>query len=67
MILTIDLGTSVTKAGLWDAGGLVALGRAPLVTFRPDVGRAEQDPASWWTSIVEAVRSAIGAAGAAGT
>ena len=65
MILTIDLGTSVTKAGLWDAGGLVALGRAPLVTYRPDVGRAEQDPASWWTSVVEAARSAIGAAGAA--
>ncbi|MDQ1361872.1 MAG: xylulokinase [Acidimicrobiaceae bacterium] len=63
MILTVDLGTTVTKVALWDAGGLVALGRAPLVTARPELGWAEQDPESWWASVVEATRAAGTAAG----
>ncbi|MHB8464477.1 MAG: FGGY family carbohydrate kinase [Acidimicrobiales bacterium] len=54
MILTIDLGTSATKVAVWDEGGLVAMGRAPLETLHPAPGQAEQDPRSWWPSIVAA-------------
>ena len=50
--LTLDLGTSATKAALWDGPRLVALARAPLETTHPLPGRAEQDPDRWWTSAV---------------
>ena len=46
MILTIDLGTSVTKAALWDRTGLVALAGAPVDTVHPAPGWAEQDPSA---------------------
>jgi xylulokinase len=52
VILTVDFGTSVTKVGLWGEDGLVTLARAELATARPEVGWAEQDPFSWWTSVV---------------
>jgi xylulokinase len=54
VILTIDLGTSVTKAALWDRTGLVALAGAPLDTAHPAPGWAEQDPSAWWGSVVDA-------------
>lgn len=54
MILTIDLGTSVTKAGLWTEDGLVAAGHAELTTSHGAGGRVEQDPATWWPSLVRA-------------
>ena len=53
-VLTVDLGTSATKAALWDGASLVALARAPLATTHPRPGWAEQDPASWWGSLVAA-------------
>ena len=56
MILTIDLGTSVTKAGLWTEDGLVAVGHAELTTAHGPGGRVEQDPATWWPSLVRACR-----------
>ena len=40
-----------------------ALGRAALVTERPEMGWAEQDPASWWESVLAAAASARAAAG----
>ena len=52
--LTLDLGTSVTKAALWDGPDLAALTRAPLETTHPSPGRAEQDPQAWWTSVLDA-------------
>lgn len=55
MILTVDLGTSATKAMLWSPSGAVGTGRAELVTHHPAPGRAEQRPADWWASVVEAV------------
>ena len=68
MILTVDLGTSVTKAVVWDDDGPLAIGRSALdSTYGPD-NRAEQDPASWWASVVAAcaaARSALGARAAA--
>ena len=54
MILTFDLGTSVTKATVWGPGGPIAEGRAGLSTSYPQPGWAEQDPEAWWTSLCEA-------------
>ncbi len=59
MILTVDLGTSVTKVALWDPaaaegeGGLVALAESTIPTDHPAPGRSEQDPSDWWSSLIE--------------
>jgi xylulokinase len=58
LLLTIDLGTSATKVALWDAGGMVARGRAAIPTVTPEPGRAEQDPEDWWHSIATATAEA---------
>lgn len=58
MILTLDLGTSTTKAIVWDADGPHAEGRAPLETTFAAGDRAEQDPADWWRSVVAACAEA---------
>jgi xylulokinase len=58
VILTVDFGTSVTKVALWSDDGLVTLARAELVTTRPQLGWAEQDPVGWWTSVVVACAEA---------
>ncbi len=58
MILTLDLGTSVTKADVWSADGSVASGRAVLDTLRPGPGRVEQDPDTWWPAVVRACHQA---------
>jgi xylulokinase len=55
--LTIDLGTSVTKAALWDETGMVGLARSRVPTDHPRPGWAEQDPGSWWTSVVAACQA----------
>src|SRR5438132_5650377 len=54
MLLTVDLGTSATKAVLWDHDGPVAMGRAELPTFHPEPGLAEQDAEDWWSSMLDA-------------
>ncbi len=54
MILTLDLGTSITKVALWDRSGLVALAGAPVDTVHPAPGWSEQDPSAWWESVVGA-------------
>ncbi len=67
MILTLDLGSSVTKVALWDPdanpgagagtggpGGLVTWAGAPVATEHPCAGWSEQDPADWWASLVQA-------------
>jgi sugar (pentulose or hexulose) kinase len=53
-VLTLDLGTSATKAALWADNRLVALTRAPIATRHPSPDRAEQDPENWWRSVVDA-------------
>ena len=58
MILTVDFGTSVTKVALWGLDGLVTLARAELTTIYPGLGRAEQEPFGWWTSVVVACAEA---------
>ena len=54
MILTLDLGTSTTKAALWEPGGAVGVAEVTLTTRRPEPGAQEQDPADWWRSVVAA-------------
>ena len=53
-ILTIDLGTSATKAALWSEDGPIAMGRAPVDVEHPRPGWVEQDPEGWWTSTLAA-------------
>ncbi len=54
MILTIDLGTSSTKAALWADDGLVAQTGIAIDTVHADGGRVEQEPGQWWSSLVRA-------------
>jgi xylulokinase len=56
-VLTLDLGTSTTKAALWSDGELIDLTRAPIATRHPRPGWAEQDPADWWRSVGRATAS----------
>ncbi len=59
-LLGIDLGTSSVKVVLVDERGDV-LGRGsgdyPLLTPKP--GWVEQDPQSWWSATVKAVRQSL--------
>jgi sugar (pentulose or hexulose) kinase len=64
-VLTLDLGTSATKAALWHGTELRALARATLATSHPHPGYAEQEPASWWQSVIEACAQVRGDAGVA--
>jgi xylulokinase len=65
VILTIDLGTSVTKAAVWAQDGVVAAGYANLDVAHYRGGRVEQDPSTWWPSVVAACRSAADRTGGA--
>ena len=53
-ILTIDLGTSATKAALWSEDGPIAVGRATVDVEHPRPGWVEQDPETWWSSTLDA-------------
>jgi len=67
VILTVDLGTSVTKVVVWGDDGQVVIGRSPLQCTYSSGNRAEQDPSSWWPSVVSAcgsARSSLGASAA---
>jgi xylulokinase len=55
-VLTLDLGTSATKAALWEGDRLVAMTRSPVETAHPQPGWAEQHADDWWRSVVEACR-----------
>ncbi len=60
MILTLDLGTSRTKAALWEPDGLVGVAEVALGTSSPAPGAMEQDPSQWWASVAAAC-DALGA------
>jgi xylulokinase len=53
-VLTLDLGTSGTKAALWDDDGPLAITRSEIVSHYPRAGWAEQDPKDWWQSVLSA-------------
>lgn len=54
MILTVDLGTSATKAAVWDADGVHGTARVPLSVRHGGAGRVEQEAGTWWPSVLEA-------------
>lgn len=54
MILTLDFGSSVTKAALWGPDGLVAWSGCGVETSHPHPGWSEQDPGAWWPALVDA-------------
>ncbi len=60
MILTLDLGTSRVKAGLWESDGLIDLAEVTLHTASPAPGASEQDAATWWDGVVEACAALAG-------
>lgn len=58
LLIGVDLGTSETKAGLFDLeGNLLRLARRgyPIVT-QGEPGRAEQDPETWWRAVCQTLR-----------
>jgi xylulokinase len=59
-VLTLDLGTSATKAALWSERELVALVRVPVDTTHPAAGYAEQNPDHWWQAVLEACQTLRG-------
>jgi xylulokinase len=58
VILTLDLGTTRTKAVVWGDAGAVAGGDATIATRHPEPSHAEQDPDDWWRSVVLACATA---------
>ena len=63
-LLGIDLGTSSVKVVVYStAGKILGLGSAEYPILTPQPGWAEQDPEHWWSATVQAVQSALNAAG----
>jgi FGGY-family pentulose kinase len=63
-LLGIDFGTGGARAGIFDTEGMpVAFGEQGFALKHPRPGWAEQDPGEWWTSLVAAVRAAVGEGG----
>src|SRR5215831_11395662 len=67
-LLGIDLGTTGVKVALFDAstGQVRASAFADYPLVHPQVGWAEQDPAAWWRSSVQAIRDCLAGAEAHG-
>ncbi|MET9800972.1 FGGY-family carbohydrate kinase [Streptomyces sp. NPDC006368] len=64
-VLTIDVGTSVIKAVVFDDQGQeTALSRIGTEVLRPHPGWAEQDMAAVWNAVVSTVRGALSQHGA---
>lgn len=61
--LTADGGTESLRASVYDAQGQCLGTHAAAYETRFTPGRAEQNPADWWRSFVEASRAAIAEAG----
>lgn len=61
--LGLDVGTSGVKAVLVDpSGDVAAAATSPLTLDAPRPGWAEQDPESWWTASMAAIREVLAAA-----
>ena len=63
-ILSLDQGTTSSRAILYDAGGkVVSTGRQPLRNAFPQQGWVEQDPEEIWQSQMTAAQEAMEQAG----
>jgi FGGY-family pentulose kinase len=59
-LMGIDYGTGGVRVGLFDREGAPAVFQGvEFTTQHPRPGWAEQDPAEWWESLVQAVRGAM--------
>lgn len=59
-VLGIDLGTSSVKVLILDLQGhTLGVSKADYRVLSPRPGRAESDPAEWWSATVAAVRAAL--------
>lgn len=66
-LLGIDFGTESCRAGVFDlAGHLLAVEATTYGLEHPRPGWAEQDPAEWWSALVESVGKAMKAADVSG-
>ncbi len=65
LLLGIDVGTTNTKAVLYDPalGGVAAVSSRPTVTHHSRPGRSEFDAAEIWQGVVEAIRQTVGTRG----
>ena len=60
-LLAADMGTTATRAVLFDVRGqVVSEARVPIQNDHPQPGQAELDAEVWWQSFCQAVRLAVG-------
>ena len=65
-LMGIDYGTGGVRVGIFDVEGTpVVFHAVEFGTSYPRSGRAEQDPDTWWSSLVEAVHGAMEQSGVA--
>lgn len=65
LVAAVDVGTLSARAGIFDLSGrAVAIADAPLAIRYPAPGQGEQDSASIWRAVCDALRAARDAAGA---
>jgi FGGY-family pentulose kinase len=65
LFLGLDVGTQSLRAALFDAHGVCrGYATAPLDTYHPHPGWAEQDANQWWHAACQAVPAALARAGA---
>ncbi|HAN43974.1 MAG TPA: xylulokinase [Ruminococcaceae bacterium] len=60
LLLGIDIGTSGTKAALFDENGnTVQSAKAEYPMYQPQNGWAEQNPLDWWEAVVKTISEVI--------
>ena len=65
-LMGVDYGTGGVRAGIFDVEGTPLVFHAvEFETSYPRSGGAEQDPDTWWSSLVQAVRGAMEQSGVA--
>ncbi len=62
LLLSVDLGTESVRAAVLTAAGTIRRSaRREFALHSPRPGWAEQDPATWWSATVEAIREVLAA------
>src|SRR5262245_12360430 len=64
LVIGIDVGTTATKVCLFDPGSAAVVTRsAPVGLSSPGAGRAEADPAEWWSNVCALIPQLVAEAG----